>query len=57
MAAKTLQRRRYRMEDITVTQPDITGCLLKLVLFILGFALLVIFMVGALAGIVIASTL
>jgi hypothetical protein len=57
MAAKTLQRRRYRMDDITVTQPDITGCLLKLVLFILGFALLVIFMVGALAGIVIASTL
>jgi hypothetical protein len=45
------------MDDITVTQPDVTGCLLKIVLFILGFALLVIFMVGALAGIVIASTL
>lgn len=50
------------MDDITVTQPavsqpDITGCLLKVVFFIVGFALLIIFVLGALAGIVIASTL
>lgn len=50
------------MDDITVTQPtviqpDVTGCLLKIVLFIVGFVLLTIFILGTLAGIVIASTL
>jgi hypothetical protein len=45
------------MDEITMTQPDVTGCLLKIVLFIGGFGLLLIFLLGALAGIVIASGL
>lgn len=45
------------MDESTVTQTDATGCLLRIVLFVLGFGLLLIFVVGALAGMVIASTL
>lgn len=45
------------MDEIAVTQPDVTGCLLKIVLFILGIGLLLIFFLGALVGIVIASGL
>lgn len=45
------------MDEITVTHPDTAGCLLKIVLFIVGFTLLIIFVLGALAGIVLASTL
>lgn len=45
------------MDESTVAQTDSTGCLLKIVLFALGFGLLLIFLVGALAGMVLASTL
>lgn len=45
------------MDEITVTQPDTAGCLLKLALFVVGFTLFIIFVLGALAGIVLASTL
>jgi hypothetical protein len=45
------------MDESTAPQPDMTGCLLKIVLFALGFGLLLIFLLGALAGMVIASGL
>lgn len=43
------------MNELNAHQPDVTGCLLKLVLFVLSFGLFVIFSLGILAGMVIAG--
>lgn len=43
------------MNELNAHQADVTGCLLKLALFVLTFGLFVIFSLGILAGMVIAS--
>ncbi len=43
------------MNKLNAHQPDVTGCLFKLALFVLSFGLFVIFSLSILAGMVIAS--
>lgn len=43
------------MNENNAHQPDVTGCLLNVVITTLSFVLCVIFLLGILAGMVIAS--